>query len=376
MRILFVINTSKFFISHRLELAKYLISRGFQVSVATHINGDAKIIRESRIDIFELPHNRTSNIFNIFDLNREVSKIIKNEKFDYVVFVSLRLTIYCYLNFFMNLKQKYVFVISGLGSLFSGFDSSRSKVVIRKIVTSLLGLLFRCVESKVIVQNEDDRWLFKRLFNLGDDRLIKIKGSGVCKAKLNSHSMSLRNTVVMASRLLIDKGVREFIDATKLLPPEIINVYDFILYGDFDPLNPAAITEEELQIWLENSPIQVKGYSNDLEVVFSHALVTVLPSYREGLPKSVIDAMVYDCAAIVTDVPGCREVVVDGETGFYVRVGDGGHLAKALETVCKHPETIKSCGLEAGKRFEKSFNIVTVGREFEMVFRSGLESAQ
>lgn len=376
MRILFVVNTSRFFVSHRFDLAKHLVSKGFDVFLATHVNGDLRVIREAGIGVFELSNSRTANIFGLLKLNREISNIIKNGRFDASIFVSLRLIICCYINFFIYKKRRYVFIISGLGSLFSGFKSSVVKGLSRVLVNYLLGFLFRCVHSKIIVQNEDDLWLFRRLFQLDHHRLIKIQGSGLRIVKSQLNVMPKRNVIVMASRLLLDKGVKEFVDSVKTLPPEIIDRYDFLLFGDFDLLNPAAITQRQLCSWLESSPVKFKGYSDDLSRIFDRCLVTILPSYREGLPKSVLDAASFGCAAIVSDAPGCREIVIDGETGFLIRPRDSQHLGDALKIVCENPDKIKLCGLAASTRARESFHIATIGQEFETLLRSGFCSAK
>jgi glycosyltransferase involved in cell wall biosynthesis len=191
--------------------------------------------------------------------------------------------------------------------------------------------------TRVIFQNPDDIESF--ISNeLVDEKIALIRGSGVDVNKFVPAPEPPGIPVVMlASRLLIDKGVIEFIEAARLLRDWKISCR-VVLVGDPDPGNPASIPEKELRSWEEQGWIEWWGYKTEMERVLPLASVIVLPSYREGLPKVLLEAAAVGRPIVATDVPGCREIVKDGENGLLVSPRDGSSLAYAIRRLVENPE--------------------------------------
>jgi glycosyltransferase involved in cell wall biosynthesis len=192
----------------------------------------------------------------------------------------------------------------------------------------------------LILQNPDDVALFQQARLVWSERVRLIAGSGVDCARFHPpvsarDDESLR--VLLPARLLWDKGVAEFVEAARLLRASGRAV-TFLLAGDPDPGNPAAVPEMTVREWVAEGTLEWLGHVDDMPALFRSVQVVTLPSYREGLPKGLIEAGASGCALVTTDVPGCREVVRDGEDGLLVPVRDAVALAQALGRLYDEPE--------------------------------------
>ncbi len=181
--------------------------------------------------------------------------------------------------------------------------------------------------------------------------------------------------VVMAARLLKDKGVLEFIEAAKILLHKGINA-KFILYGDIDEHNPASLTPSELSHIKEEGIIEVNGFTNDIAKVFSKAHIAVLPSYREGLPKVLIEAAACGRPIVTTDVPGCRDAIEANKTGILVKVKNSQSLADAIEKLVENKNLRETMGKAGRELAEKEFSIEKVINTHLDIYRSFYEDSK
>jgi len=196
----------------------------------------------------------------------------------------------------------------------------------------------------VILQNPDDRRMLTDSGLLKNDQVVLIKGSGVDMKKFSPSSENKGIvTVAMASRMLWDKGVREFVNAAEALRAEGINAR-FVLVGDTDPENPSAIKSHVLEQWQRSGVIEWWGRRDDMPAVFRMAHIVCLPSYREGLPKVLIEAAASGRPIVAADAPGCREIVRDGKNGFLVPARDSLALARALKRLIEDGQLRKKMG--------------------------------
>ncbi len=223
--------------------------------------------------------------------------------------------------------------IAGMGYIFSSQDL-RARVL-RPFVRLLMRLTIGGKRGRLIVQNPDDRRVFENSGMLDVNNIRMIRGSGVDCGRFTPRD-KVRSPgplrVLLASRLLVDKGVLDYIDAARLLR-ENGRIIDFILAGDGDPGNPASIASATIVDWDRAKIIRYLGHVDDMLPLFGLIDLIVLPSYREGLPRSLIEAAACGLAIITTDVPGCREVVTDGVDGLLVPVRDPGALAAAIARI-------------------------------------------
>ena len=226
--------------------------------------------------------------------------------------------------------------VAGMGYVFIS-DELRARVL-RPIVRSLMRMALGGRHARLVLQNKDDVAWFASSGLAAPDKIRLIPGSGVDCVRFspNLGERSGPFTVLLASRMLWDKGVREFIDAARILREQRRNIR-FVLAGTPDTGNPATIPEEVLNDWQVTGIVEWLGHVDNMPKLFSQADVVALPSYREGLPKSLIEAAACGCALITTDVSGCRSVVTDGVDGLLVPVRDSTGLANAIASLQDDP---------------------------------------
>jgi glycosyltransferase involved in cell wall biosynthesis len=174
--------------------------------------------------------------------------------------------------------------------------------------------------------------------------------------------------VMVVSRLLYDKGIREFIDAVRLLKSKSID-FRAILVGAVDA-NPNSIEERELNSWVEDGIVEHLGFRNDVSNIISMANIIVLPSYREGLPKCLIEAAACGRAVITTDVPGCRDAITPGLTGILVPVKNVPELADAINMLLHDEKKRSSMAMEGRKLAEAAFDIQMVVESHLHIYKS------
>lgn len=228
--------------------------------------------------------------------------------------------------------------VAGMGYVFIS-DSLKARLL-RPLVRGLLKLALGGHNARLILQNPDDVALFERARLVDPAAVRLIPGSGVdCKRFTPDPSRTAgeRVRVLLPARLLWDKGLAEYAEAARLLLARGVAV-DVLLAGDPDPGNPAAVPEATVREWVKAGLLQWLGHVDDMPALLRSADVVVLPSYREGLPKGLIEAAACGCALITTDVPGCREVVsADGSDGLLVPMRDAVALADAIERLASDP---------------------------------------
>ena len=239
--------------------------------------------------------------------------------------------------------------VAGMGYVFIS-DSPKARVL-RPIVRVLLKRALDGRNARLILQNPDDVALFEqaRLVDAAHVRLIP--GSGVdCSRFLpdGDRESGARMRVLLPARLLWDKGLAEYVQAARLLLGEGRPI-DFLLAGDPDPGNPAAVPEAEVREWVAQGWVQWLGHVDDMPALLRSVEIVALPSYREGLPKGLIEAAASGCALVTTDVPGCREVVTHEVDGLRVPVRDGNALARAIARFQEDP-ALRTRLAEAGRR--------------------------
>jgi len=200
-----------------------------------------------------------------------------------------------------------------------------------------------------------------------------IRGSGVDLDRFKASDLPPgRPMVLLMSRMLWDKGVGEFVDAARTAEERGADAR-FVLVGDPDPENPAAIPRETLQRWSDSGVVEWWGQRSDAPALLAQARVVVLPSYREGLPKVLLEAAASGRPMIATDVPGCREVVEPGVTGQLVPARDAAGLAEAMLGLLADPERCRQMGTQARRLAEREFGVEAVVSRTLAVYRECLQ---
>lgn len=326
MKLLFVVTEDWYFVSHRLPLAVAAREAGFDVVVATRVGEHGETIRAAGIRLIPLGLSRRRG--NPFQEILTLVRLYRRERPDIVHHVALKAVLYGALAARVAGVPGRVNAVTGLGWLFTSAKGITR--IIRPAVRLTLAWLLKARGSLTIVQNPDDRDLLIRS-HLPEHRLRLIRGAGVdTVAFYPVPEPSGTVCIVLAARMLWDKGVGEFVEAARLLTQAGVHAR-FVLVGDPDPGNPASVSEASLRAWHEKNGVEWWGRRDNMPAVLHMAHIACLPSYREGLPKSLLEAAACGLPIVTTDAPGCREIVRDGDNGFLVPVRDAQALAVALQ---------------------------------------------
>lgn len=326
-KLLFVVTEDWYFVSHRLPLAVAAQEAGFEVAVATREGQQADVIRRAAIRLipFTLSRRGGNPLREVMALWR----LYRREKPDLVHHVALKPVMFGALAAWLACVPAQVNAVAGLGWLFT--SSSGVVRLIRPAVRRILAYLLNRPHSLTIVQNPEDKFLLERS-GVSVSRLRLIRGAGVdTQIFYPGEEPSGPICIVLAARMLWDKGVGEFVEASRRLTDSGVNAR-FVLVGDPDPANPASVPESILRSWHGQHGVEWWGKRGDMPAVLQAAHIACLPSfYGEGLPKSLLEAAACGLPIVTTDAPGCREVVRDGVNGLLVPVRDAAALAEALK---------------------------------------------
>lgn len=250
-------------------------------------------------------------------------------------------------------------MMTGLGYPFTA-STWRARLV-RVIMVCLYRVAYQCCEA-VIFQNPDDRDLMLKFGTLPSSTSTTIVGgSGVDTDHFQPVPLPERPVFLCVARLLAEKGIREYVEAARQIGanhPEA----RFLLAGDFDSAVPKSVTEHELDTWREEGTIEYLGYLDDVREGIAEAAIYVLPSYREGTPRSVLEAMAMGRPIITTDVPGCRETVEPSDNGWLVAPCNVDELTDAMSWMIDHPERWEDMGNESRSLALKHFDVEIVNR--------------
>ena len=354
--IIYFVSEDWYFCSHRLPVARSALNNGYRVVVITKVNRHADIIKSEGFELYPIAISR-GGINPIKDIKTIISlyKCYKKYSPNIVHHVAIKPVIYGTLVASMIGSIKIVNAMTGLGFVFVS-NSIKAKII-RFFAHKIFRILFNNKNLSLILQNEDDLNYFLKNNLIKKKRISLIRGSGVDTKKFNNTGMgySKKPIIMLASRMLWDKGVGEFVDAAKIIKKLGFNVR-FVLVGDIDSENPASISLEQLSKWSSSEVIEYWGKKDDMHVVLNQAFIVCLPSYREGLPKVLLEAASCKKPIITTDVPGCREVVSNGDNGVLVLPKNVDSIVDAIEYLYNNPKVRERMGSRGRKIVESNFS--------------------
>ena len=356
-KLVYIVNVDWFFISHRLPLALHAIKSGWEVYVLTKDTGKRKELEEKGINFIDIPFGRTTtNPIQELRCLLAIRRELKQIKPDVIHNVTWKGCLWGGIAAKMVGNHHVVNALSGLGSVVIGDG------LVNKIMGRLADVAFRNDYAHFIFQNPDDIAWFKSQEYAHDSRIHLIKGSGIdLKAfAYKDAAPKEKLKVLFPARMLRDKGLIELIDAFKILQPKYEGKVELVLAGSCGDANKTAITEEELCEFLVDGYITWIGNQKDMYSVYVNSDIVVLPSYREGLPKSLIEACAVGRPVVTTDVPGCRECVDEGVNGYLVPLKSVKELADAIEALIINTDKRQEFGVASRKKAEEEFSIDNV----------------
>lgn len=361
-RLMFVVNNPAFFMSHRVPVALAAQQAGYDVHVATMDGPAVAEIQALGMTHHAIPMTRSGK-HPLQELNtlRALVRLFRRVRPDVVHLVTIKPVLYGGIAARLARVPGMVAAISGLGFVF--LSNSLKMRLVRAVVARLYRVALGHPNSRVIFQNANDRDLLKSLGAVRDEQVVMIRGAGVDldAYRATPEPPSPPVVVTMVARLLRDKGVREFIEAASILRKRGLPVR-MQLVGGVDAGNPTSATQQEVDAWQRDGAVEALGERSDIASLYAACHIAVLPSYREGLPKSLIEAAASGRAVVTTDVPGCRDAIEPGKTGLLVPVRDAPALADAIARLVEDAALRQSMG-EAGRKLaESEFDIRRVAR--------------
>jgi glycosyltransferase involved in cell wall biosynthesis len=370
--IVYFVTEDWYFCSHRLPLAVAAKDAGYLVYVVTRVNSHGAEIEAAGLNLVPVTLSRRSkNPIVEAMFIRRLTRVYKEIRPDIVHHVAMKPVIYGSIAARLAGVSAQVNALAGLGFLFS--SKKLIAHLLRPVIKLLFGLLLNNERATVILQNPDDVEVMVGSGTVSRDRVRLIMGSGVDTEEYRRHpEPGGAPVVLLASRLLWDKGVGEFVKAAQILKREGVEAR-FVLVGEGDDENPESISEYQLNTWTKEGDVEWWGRRSEMPSVLSGSQIVCLPSYREGLPKVLVEAASCGRPIVTTDAPGCREIVKDGVNGILVPVKDVDTLALAIRTLLDSPGTRMRMG-QAGRQLVKDkFSLENVIDETLDVYRSMLQ---
>lgn len=359
-KLFIIVNVDDFFLSHRQEIAVAALNAGYDVTIIAKDTGKSAIIKSLGLKYFDLPINKSGiNIFEEYKTFKFLYKLFKQERPDIVHLVGMKTILWGGIAArLLNIKGT-VSAISGLGVMFSDDYDKKS---IAKGVLKLMKFIHYHRNAYCIFHNLEDQDMFLQKKLAYADRCYRTMGSGIDLEKYQYTPETDSNPVkiIFTARMVEDKGVLTLIEAANILRVDYSDKAEFILCGGLET-NPKAITKERLESLCDGKYIKWLGKRSDVISLLRMSHIFAFPSYyKEGLPKSCIEAAAIGRPIITCDSTGCRDTVIDGETGFLIPVKDSIVLADKIKFLIDNPDIRKNMGRKARKFAEKNFSIKNV----------------
>ena len=357
MKIILFANTPWYLFNYCFPLADAIRQTGCEILLISPEGEYAERLKASGFRHLPFPIQRRSinPVTEWRTLNRLIH-IYRREQPDIVHHFTTKCIIYGSIAARSGGFRHVVNSVTGMGYAFSGDQ------LLRRFLRIIIKTLYRhsLVGTQVLFQNPHDRSEFIKERLVTPDQTVLIRSSGVNLEKF-THSPEPEGIplVVLAGRMLYDKGVVEFIEAARLLRERGVAAR-FVLVGKPDPQNPASIPAQKLRSWNKEGIIEWWEWQEDMAQVYQQAHIVCLPSYREGVPKTLIEAAAAGRPIITTDTPGCRDVVQHGRNGLLVPARSVPELADALLVLIQDKDLRQKMGVEGHSIAENDFKLQNV----------------
>ena len=341
-KIFFVASYPDSLINFRLHLMQAFLSKGYEVVALAPYDAQVKeALAKFSIRFIDIPMQRNGlNPWNDLRLLLTLKKIFQREKPGLVFAYTIKPVIYTSFAAVLAHVPKIYLLITGTGYVFSK-DTLKNRIV--GFIAKRLFSIALSYASKVFFQNPDNRQFFINEKLIAKDQATAVvNGSGVDCHYFSPKSYPQNISFLMIARLLHDKGVCEYVEAARLLRKRYPQITCY-LAGWIDT-NPNAVKQEQLTQWIAHNDIVYLGKLDDVRPALANASVYVLPSYHEGTPRTVLEAMAMGRPIITTDTAGCRETVVENHNGFLVPVKNVDALVQAMDYFLEHPDAIAGMG--------------------------------
>ncbi|GAU09922.1 glycosyltransferase family 4 protein [Desulfoplanes formicivorans] len=372
-RLLFIVSEDWYFLSHRLHLAKAAINAGYEVGLISRVSSYRDIIESAGIKVIDWQiSRRSSNPFHELSTLFDLWRGIRLFRPDIVHAVALKPVIYASIACFLSGIQSRVSALGGLGFVFS--SSNKYAAFLRPFIIFLFKIALRGKKSILILQNPDDAEILTTAGVIAENRIRMIRGAGVDTQLFSpANHFPDKPLVILPARMLWAKGIGEFVNAARRVRIQRPDVR-FVLVGAPDDQNLESVSIEQLQEWVRDGIVEWWGRCENMPEVYRQATIVCLPtSYGEGLPKALLEAASCEIPIVTYDVPGCREVVQDGNNGFLVPLKNEEMLFASLMKLIEDPELCKRMGIAGRKMVLDHFSQEQVAEETMRVWEELLQ---
>ncbi len=368
-KLLFFITEDWVFCSHRLPLALAALDAGYDVVLVTKVKAHADLIRSKGIKLipFDLDRGSMNPLKELAAIAR-LTSIYRQEHPDIVHHVAIKPILYGSVAAILAGVTNIINALTGMGYLFTANNLKT------RMIRPFLNIAFKTVlnskKSRLIMQNQDDLTMLVNAGMVDATRTRLIRGAGVDTKEFffQPEPTMVMVSVVLPARMLKDKGVVEFVAAARLLRNRGVKAH-FVLVGDTDSHNHAAISVTQLSYWAAEGYVDWWDRRNDMPKVLANSHIVCLPSYREGLPKALLEAAASGRPIVTTDTIGCREVVRHGINGFLVPVRSTVELADALQQLIENPELRQKMGLRGREIAVEEFAVEKIAAQTLALYR-------
>jgi glycosyltransferase involved in cell wall biosynthesis len=346
-RVLFVISEDWAFISHRLHLADAAIKAGYDVGLLTRVTKYRDMLEARGIKLFHWDLNRSSiNVFSEMFTVWQAARLFRLWKPDLIHTVAQKPIIYAGIASKFAYHCPRVSAMGGIGFIFS--SNSIKARLLRPIISHLLALAINGQKTRFVLQNDDDILLLTQLGIAESKTVRRIRGSGVeVDDFIPSPIPKGQPMIILPARLLWDKGIAEFVNVAERIKAKNIDAR-FVLVGDPDPKNSNSIPETQIQEWVSSGAVERWGRRDDMPEIYPQTSIVCLPSYREGLPKALLEGASCARPIVAFDVPGSREIVKNGINGYLIPFKDEDALESKLIKLINNPKLCSTMG-KAGR---------------------------
>lgn len=361
-KLLFFVSVDWFFCSHFLQRALAARKAGYEVVLVSKFDRHRDVIEAAGIRTIPVELERRSiNPFSAALLTLKVARIYRDERPDITHHVAIKPILIGGLASVLARSGPIVNAVVGMGYIFTG--NGFVSRLIRPFVRLGFHLFLNPTGSKVVFENEDDLRDFVDVGAVRGEDAVLIRGAGVDPDEYGlAEGRKMPPVTIFVARLLWDKGIADLVEAIRILR-ERGTAGRFLIVGDADPGNPACIDKDTLARWKAHGVAEFLGYRSDISALLSQSHIACLPSHREGLPKSLLEAMATGLPCVTTNTPGCREVVRDGDNGLLVPVSSPVDLANALEQLLSNEELRNRMGARGRERVKEEFSNNIVVRD-------------
>lgn len=353
----------------RGELIKSIIDKGYEVVVTGPNRIDVDKIEQLGARFVEIKLNKTgTSIIDDLKYLKQLTKLTKQEQPDVILGYTIKPVVYGSIAGYLAGIKNINSMITGLGYT---FISNTTKAKVLGIIVRFLYKIGLACSKNIIFQNSDDLDEFCNRRLVKKEKCYVVNGSGVDTKHFKPVLFPKETTFFMLSRLLKSKGVGEYLKAAELVKTKYPNI-KFNLLGKYETNMQDAIPKDEIEYYINKGVINRFEETNDVRPYYEKCSVYVLPSYREGTPRTVLEAMSMGRPIITTDVPGCRQTTVNNKTGFLVSVKDHKTLADVMIKFIENPGLIQDMGQESRKYAEEKYDVNIINKNMMDIMNIGV----